>query len=175
MALLRGINVGGNRKVPMAQLRELAESLGWRGVASHVQSGNLVFAASGDTHELEARLERELERRFGFAVPVVVREGTRWMAWAKGSPFRDAESERPKALHLGVAKQAPDASVAAALAPCCRAGERIAVRDGAIWIDFAGGVARSKITSMALDRAVGSIVTLRNWRSVQAIAALVGG
>lgn len=62
---------------------------------------------------------------------------------------------------------------AAALAPYCRNGERLAVSGDAVWIDYAGGVARSRLTSAVLDRCVGSTVTLRNWKSVQAIDALV--
>ncbi|MFY9341269.1 MAG: hypothetical protein WAT39_02185, partial [Planctomycetota bacterium] len=59
-------------------------------------------------------------------------------------------------------------------APYCKAGEQIAVRGGALWVDFTGGVARSKLTSAVLDRAVGGTVTLRNSRTIAAIAAMPG-
>lgn len=173
IALLRGINVGGNKKVPMADLRELATGLGWSRVATYIQSGNAVFAASGKPAALEAALEKAIAKHFGFPVPVVVRTAAEWLGWAKGSPFPDAEAARSNLLHLGIGKAAPAAGAAKALAPYCTQGERIVVRDGAIWIDYQNGVARSKLAPAVLDRAVGSTVTLRNWKTVQALAAMV--
>lgn len=175
IALLRGINVGGNRKVPMAELRALAEGLGWESVATYIQSGNLVFVAKGSPAALERALEQAIADHFGFVVPVVVCTGPQWCAWAAASPFADAAAERPNLLHLGVAKAAPKTDAAKALAPYCTQGERVAVRDGALWIDYVGGVARSKVTPAVLDRCIGSTVTLRNWKSAQAIAAMAAG
>jgi uncharacterized protein (DUF1697 family) len=61
------------------------------------------------------------------------------------------------------------------VAAYCTMGECVAVRGGALWIDFTGGVARSKLTSAVLDRVVGGTVTLRNLNSARAIAALIAG
>ncbi len=175
VALLRGVNVGGNKKVPMADLRELATGLGWSRVATYIPSGNVVFTASGKPASLEAALEKAIAKHFGSPVPVVVRTGAEWLGWAKGSPFPDAEAARGNLLHLGVSKVAPKAGAVKALAPYCTQGERVVVRDGAVWVDYQNGVARSKLTPAVLDRVVGSSVTLRNWKTVQAIAALVTG
>mgnify|MGYP002372376888 CR=1 FL=1 len=83
VALLRGINVGGNRKVPMADLRALGESLGLKSVATYIQSGNLVCVSSLTPEEVEAGLERAIEKHFGFEVPVIVRTGDQWAAYAR--------------------------------------------------------------------------------------------
>ena len=173
VALLRGVNVGGHRKVPMAALRELASGLGWQDAQSYVQSGNLVFRARGTAVTLERALEAAIETHFGFAVPVIVRAGRTWLAYAKGSAFPDAETDRPNLLHLALPKHKPAPDAATALLPYCKADERIAIRGDAIWVDFLSGVARSKLTSAVLDRLVGSTVTARNWKTVQAIAALL--
>ena len=175
LALLRGINVGGNKKVPMAELRSLAEGLGWQQVATYIQSGNLLFAATGKPASFEAALERTLAKHFGFEVPVIVRAAAAWLAAAAGSPFADAERERPNLLHRGCSKSKPAAAAAKSLAAYCTHGERVVVRGDTIWIDYREGVARSKVSPAVLDRAVGSTVTLRNWKSVQAIAALLRG
>ncbi|MCZ9339503.1 DUF1697 domain-containing protein, partial [Streptomyces sp. TRM76130] len=74
-ALLRGINVGGKKKLPMADLRTLMEDLGHTGVRTHLQSGQAVFAAEHGTEaDLAAGLADAIERRFGFAVDVIVRD-----------------------------------------------------------------------------------------------------
>lgn len=173
IALLRGVNVGGRNRVPMAELRALCEALGWQDVATHVQSGNVVFRASGTPAKLSSALADVLREHLDLEVPVIVREGAGWLRLAARSAFPDAERERANLLHVALAPLAPRRAVLAQLAPYCKAGERVALRGDALWIDYAGGVGRSKLSPAVLDRVVGAPVTARNWRSVQAIAALV--
>lgn len=176
VALLRGVNVGGHKKVPMAELRAVADGLGWADVATYVQSGNLVFRASGAAPAHSAALTRALAERFGFEVPVAVRDAATWRALAAGGVFPDAEAARPKALHVGVTAGAlvkPTAAMVTAFAPYCTRGEQVAARGGALWIDFADGLARTKLSPAVLDRVVGAPVTLRNWNTVTALAELL--
>jgi uncharacterized protein (DUF1697 family) len=173
VALLRGINVGGNKRVPMAPLRVLAQRLGWAHVTTFIQSGNVVFTANGDAAAAELQLEQAIELHFGFAVPVIVRSGALWLRAAASCPFAEAAEQRPNLVHLGFSKQKPRAGAAKALAPYCQAGERIVLHAGAIWIDYEAGVARSKLTPAVLDRLIGSTVTMRNVKTVAAIADLV--
>ncbi len=173
VALLRGVNVGGNKKVPMAALRALAAKLGWRRVATYINSGNLVFAASDVPAVLEAKLAAAIEKHFGFGVPVIVRSGADWRRYAAASAFADAEAARPNHLLLALAGAPLPGTVVKDLLAYCRAGERVAVRGDALWIDFAGGVGTSKLTPAVLDRAAGAPVTARNWRTVQALAQML--
>lgn len=173
VALLRGINVGGNKKVPMAELRVLAAELGWSDVVTYINSGNLVFAARGAPDELAQQLAAAIEEHFAFAVPVIVRTAAAWRGYAAGSPFADAAAARPNLLHLALAAGAPPRDVVKLLQPYCGSGERVAVRGDALWIDFGSGVAKSKLTPAVLDRAAGAPVTARNWRTVQALAPLL--
>ena len=176
VALLRGVNVGGHKKVPMAALRELAEALGWSEPATYVQSGNLVFGASGKAEALAAALGAALQDRFGFEVPVAVRRAADWGKIAAGGAFPDAEAERPKALHVGVTAGSavtPTAAMVAALAPYCTRGERIATRPGALWVDFADGLAQTKLSPAVLDRVLGKPVTMRNWNTVTALGDML--
>lgn len=73
IALLRGINVGGHTKIPMAELRELCGELGWEGMRTYIQSGNIVFDAAGPGGALEARLAEAIAGGFGLDIPVIVR------------------------------------------------------------------------------------------------------
>ncbi len=177
IALLRGINVGGNKRVPMAELRDLCAGLGWHDVTTYIQSGNVLFRAAGDRDQLEAALEGAIAAHFDFAVPVIVCGAADCLEHATSDVFEAAQQQRPNLLHLALAKAGVDKArqrtAAAALASYCKAGERVEVRGEAIWIDFADGVARSKLTPAVLDRVFGSIVTARNYKTVSAIAALV--
>src|SRR5262245_25599815 len=99
-ALLRGINVGGNKKLPMAELRTLVEALGHSGVRTHLQSGQAVFAADrGDEESLAVELREAIEKRFGFSVDVIVRDHTYLKAVAEACPFPAAELEA-RQLHV---------------------------------------------------------------------------
>lgn len=169
IALLRGINVGGHRKVPMTELRALAAGIGWRNVETYIQSGNLVFAAAGDAHVLAAKLERAIERRFGFAIDVVVRSAVQWARLTAGNPFRVEMEKAPDRVMLLLTKRSPVAGGVAALAQRAAAGEQVAAVGEAVWIHCPEGMGRSKLTPALLDRLLGSPATARNWRTVVAL------
>jgi uncharacterized protein (DUF1697 family) len=172
IALLRGVNVGGKKRVPMVDLCKVAAGLGWRDVSSYIQSGNLTFTAEGTAAAAETALEGAIARKFGFPVEVIVRRRDAWLRHAAGSPFPEAEATHPQTLLLGLAKAKPRPDAAAKLAPYATSGERIAVIADGIWIDFHQSIGQSKLTPAVLDRAVGSTVTARNWRTVQKLAEL---
>lgn len=175
VALLRGINVGGNRKVPMAELRALAEQAGLADVATYIQSGNVVFGSTKTPELVATTLEAAIEKKFGFFVDVVVRTQAQWATYAQSCPFAEAAAERPKLLHLALSRKPPARGAAEALQARCSAGETLSLVGDALWVDFAGGVARSKLTPAALDKAVGSTVTARNWTTVQQLAVMLAG
>jgi uncharacterized protein (DUF1697 family) len=175
VALLRGINVGGNKRVPMAELRTLATELGWQQVETYIQSGNLVFVSSGSSAASEEALEKAIAAHFGFRVEVIVRSAAAWQGYAVGTPFPDAQAARPNRLLLGLSKHPPKPEAAERLRAYAKAGERLQVVGDALWIDFADGIGPSKLSPAVLDRAVGSTVTARNWRTVQTLAQLLDG
>jgi uncharacterized protein (DUF1697 family) len=173
LAFLRGVNVGGNKMVAMAELRALAGGLGFGDVETFIQSGNLIFTTALDPAAVESALERAIEKRFGFTVDVVVRTAEQWRRYAAGSPFADAATDRPHMLHLGLAKAAVRSDACQALGKYAQAGERVHAAGDCLWIDYPQGAGRSKLSPTVLDRAVGSPVTSRNWRTVQKLTALV--
>ena len=165
LALLRAVNVGG-RKLPMAELRELCGRLGWTNVATYIQSGNIVFEATGGDAALEKALEQAIESEFGLDVPVIVRTRAQWAKLAAANPFARAAREAPNRLQLLVSKRPPAADAADRLAARAQAGEQVAAAGGGVWIHFPEGVARSKLTPSAIDKAIGSPATGRNFRTV---------
>ncbi len=173
VALLRGINVGGHRKVPMADLRELAGEIGFRDVRTYIQSGNLVLAADVGAPDAATQLEGALERRFGFHVDVVARTAVQWARYAAGSPFPEAAEAEPNRVMLLLSKAAPSADAAAALAARARDGERVAAAGDAVWVHYPGGAGTSKLTPALIDRALGSPTTARNWTTVLALHDLL--
>ena len=172
VALLRAVNVGG-AKLPMAQLREICAGLGWREVETYIQSGNVVFESEASAPELEAELERAVERHFGLIRPVMVRTTQQWSGYAAGSPFPAQERDQAKHLLLGIAKQPLAAGAAEALQERGAAGEEVRQSADALWFWFPQGSGVSKLTPAAIDKAAGSPVTTRNWRTVQKLAEML--
>ena len=173
VVLLRGINVGGHKRVPMQELRVLASQVGCTEVLSYIQSGNLVLLSTASASVLESSLERSIAEHFGFEVEAIARRGEDWLAYAQGTPYPAVETERPHLLLLGLAKRPLARGAKAAIGQRAIAGEQVEVVGDAIWIDYVGGSARSKVTPSVLDRAAGSTVTTRNWRTVLKLAEMV--
>lgn len=166
VALLRGINVGGANRMPMAELRDHCAGLGWRAVETYIQSGNVVFTADAKASRLEAELEKEIERRFGLRIPVVVRSAAEWPKLAAANPFPGAAETEPNRLMLILSKKAPDPDAAAAIQERAKADERVAQAGGALWIHYPQGAGTSNLSPSLIDRLVGSPATSRNWRTV---------
>tara|TARA_R110002072_G_scaffold302737_1_gene488182 strand:+ start:21704 stop:22252 length:549 start_codon:yes stop_codon:yes gene_type:complete len=176
VAWLRGINVGaagkGRKSVPMAALRKLAEGLGWQDVQTYIQSGNLVFAASGRASAHQAALEAAIRDRFGFDVPVVVCALADMKKALAACPFGDEAEARANLVHIGFTTNKLSKGLVADLKPYCTNGERVAVQGKFLWSDCPNGVGRSKLTPAVLDRAVGASVTMRNAKTLRAIVAM---
>lgn len=173
VALLRGINVGGRTIVPMAELRALAEALGWEGARTYIQSGNLLFEAPGAGSAHEAALEQALGARFGTPFPAIVRSAAQWAKLAASNPFADAAEKEPNRLMLLLAKKPAAGDAARAIQERARDGERIGAVEGGLWIHYPTGSGTSKLSPSLIDRLVGSPTTSRNYRTVQKIAEML--
>lgn len=173
-ALLRGINVGGGKKVPMADLRALLTGLGYEAVATYLQSGNAVFASgTGDEDVLAADIMAALERRFGFAVDVLVRDHAYLEAVREACPYPAAELEG-KQLHVTYFSQPVDADRFAGLDRQAFLPEEFSLGDRALYLYAPDGLGRSKLAE-ALSRPrllKGLVATTRNWNTVAKLSDL---
>lgn len=172
IALLRGVNVGGHRPVPMAKLRALCTELGFEQVTTYIQSGNVVFSATGPTRAVEAALEQAMAPHFGFPVDVLVRTVEEWRTYLAGNPFPEPTAAQPNRVMLLLAKRTPEPGAVEALRQRAGSGERVEASGVAIWIHYPLGAGNSKLSPSLLDRLVGSPVTARNVRTVQVLADL---
>ncbi|MFD9499146.1 DUF1697 domain-containing protein [Streptomyces sp. NPDC060035] len=167
-ALLRGINVSGHRRVPMAELRTLLTELGHGDVATYLQSGNAVFStASGDENTLAAALEKAIEARFGFPVDTLVRPASYLAAVADDCPFPAAELEG-KQLHVTYFDKQVDPARFAPLDAAAFRPEEFRLGERELYLYAPDGLGRSKL-AVALARPAltkGLIGTTRNWNTV---------
>lgn len=173
-ALLRGINVGGSKKIAMADLRTLMEGLGHDGVRTYLQSGQAVFTpARGDEESLAAELTRAIEQRYGFTVDVIVRDHAYLKAIADACPFPAADLE-PKQLHVTYFSAPVDEDRFAAIDRDAHLPEEFRLGDRALYLYAPDGLGRSRLAE-ALSRprlTKGIIATTRNWNTVLKLVEL---
>ncbi|MEV5811733.1 DUF1697 domain-containing protein [Streptomyces mutabilis] len=175
-ALLRGINVGGAKKLPMADLRALLEELGHGAVRTHLQSGQAVFASGhGDEETLAAELAQAVEKRFGFPVDVIVRDHAYLRAVAEACPFPAAELE-PKQLHVTYFSAPVDEERFASIDRPAFLPEEFRLGDRALYLYAPNGLGRSKLAEALAKPRVnkGLIATTRNWNTVTKLVELTG-
>ncbi|MET8576895.1 DUF1697 domain-containing protein [Streptomyces sp. NPDC005012] len=173
-ALLRGVNVGGGRKMPMAELRAALEELGHRDVRTYLQSGQAVFTAGrGDQEALAAELAEELGRRFAFACEVLVRDHAYLAGVVDACPFPAAELEG-RQLHVTFLDRDVDDARFAALDREAYLPEEFRVGDRALYLYLPDGMGRSRLAvQLAGPRLTkGLVATTRNWNTVLKLVAL---
>jgi len=166
-ALLRGINVGGNKKVPMADLRAVLTGLGLGEVRTLLQSGNAVFTSEEDTDRLTAVIEAALADRFGFPVRVMVRSASELRAAADANPFPDPASDPAKYTVTFLSGRA-DPERLDAIDPASCAPDEYRLGDGGreLYGHFPNGLGRSKLSPLLDKRRLGVEATTRNWNTV---------
>ncbi|HEY3010433.1 MAG TPA: DUF1697 domain-containing protein [Micromonosporaceae bacterium] len=169
--LLRGVNVAGNRKVAMADVRRVLESLGYADVSTYLQSGNAVISADkAKPDALERRIEKALASELGVDTRVLVRTHAELEAVIGANPFPAALAE-PKFLHVVFLTADPTPAAVARMNPAAYAPDEIEFGDRAAYVRYARGQGRSKLTPAVWNR-LGVAGTARNWNTVGALARL---
>ena len=167
VALLRGINVGGHNRLPMATLRELVGSLGGRQVQTYIQSGNVVLSATPTVADGFAdKLTTAIAERCGFRSEVIVRTRADLERIARTHPFAD-RGIPDKLLHIVFLRESPTAEKLQALQETVK-DELLHHRGRELYIGYPNGSARSRVRFDRLGRGW----TSRNVRSVRAILEL---
>ena len=173
VALLRGINVGGRKKVSMADLRALVEAVGAEDVATHLQSGNVILRSREPAAALGPAIEAAIERELGIDVTVVLRTGAQLRKVVGGNPLAGRESD-PKKLHVAFLAETPERSRVAKLDPARAEPDVFHVAGREIYLHYPNGYGRSKLTNAWLEQQLGVAATTRNWRTVTRLAELAG-
>lgn len=172
VALLRGINVGGKRSVPMPALKSVFEKAGCTNVETYIQSGNVVFGAPvASLAKLADVLPKQMEKAFGFPMPVVLRSAADFAKVPTANPFLRAGAA-PESLHVAFLRDAPTKAAVAALDPARSPGDRFAVVRADVFLELPNGVAKTKLSNAWLDSKLGTVSTVRNWRTVLTLVEL---
>jgi uncharacterized protein (DUF1697 family) len=162
VALLRAVNVGGTGKLPMADLKEICEELGFGAVRTYIASGNVVFTSRKSEAAIRAALEKRLQAHAGKPVGVLVRRAAEMAQILSDNPFPKAAPNRTMAVFLD---RAPPADTLAGVRG--QRDEQIRLGRREIYIHYGEGMAKSKLVIPAAKTG-----TARNMNTVATLARM---
>jgi uncharacterized protein (DUF1697 family) len=167
IGLLRGINVGGHKKVAMADLLALLKRLDFDDARTLLQSGNLVFRTVGKTaSQLERLLESEVLERLGLETKFFVRSEEEWKAMVAANPFtREAKSD-PARLAVVFLERAPEVENVKELQAAIKGRETLRAGGRHLYIVYPDGMGTSKLTNAVIEKKLAMRGTARNWNTV---------
>jgi uncharacterized protein (DUF1697 family) len=172
VALLRGINVGKHRRVSMAGVKDAFTAAGAEEVETYLQSGNVLFETRISAAKMRPAVEKELERRLGHDISVIVRTGADLAKLVAKNPF-PKESDAKK-LHVAFLESAPRRGRIRLVDKERVAPDEFRVAGRAVYLHYPNGYGRSKLTNDYLEKQLAVHSTMRNWRTVSALAERAG-
>ncbi len=166
IAILRGINVSGQKKVRMADLRELLTNKGFEKVETYIQSGNILFGhALASFSELAAIIHQAIREHYGFKVPVIVFDEEELSKVVQGNPFLNKRKEDLGCLHVTFLNDEPSADRSKRLSNMSYPPDELIQRGKVIYLFCPNGYGRTKFTNTFLEKQLQVNATTRNWKT----------
>jgi uncharacterized protein (DUF1697 family) len=170
VCLLRGINVGGHKKIKMDQLRTSIEALGFEQVKTYIQSGNVVFkAAKAAPTALSKKIEATILADFGHSVSVIIRTADEMKQVLANNPFLEERGVDSEKLHVMFLSDAPESSALKKLEALMAPPERIRCVGKGLYFHLPNGVGQSIVMKKPIDRVLAVTTTMRNWKTVNTL------
>jgi uncharacterized protein (DUF1697 family) len=171
--LLRGINIGSNKRIAMPELRALLSDAGFEDVQTYVQSGNVVLSSGLSAKRLGARCEKLIAERFGFDVDVIVRTADDLAEVVRLNPLADV-AEDPKRYQVSFCDGEPDPAAVEKVAAAAAPAERLVAIGRELYAWHPNGVGRSKMWNKLAGSGLGVRATARNWTTVTTLLEMAG-
>lgn len=170
--LLRGINVGGNSRLLMKDLKRILASFDLENVRTYIQSGNVTFQTSeAVSATLAEEIAARIEEHSGFRPHLFLLPADQFERAVAANPFPQAEAE-PKSLHLFFLAEKPPAPALDALAALQSPTEHFHLSDRVFYLLAPDGIGRSRLAEK-IGKHLGVQTTARNWRTVQKLQAMI--
>jgi uncharacterized protein (DUF1697 family) len=175
IAFVRGVNVGGNKKLPMAGLKSLILSLGLEHAQTYLQSGNVMFLTDRrDLPQLAAEIETALASQLSVSARVFLRTADELAAALDANPF-SLDGRNPSRLLVTFLSAPPTPAAFASVAALRVEGEEIELRGRELYAYYGSGLADSKLANSMTERKLGVAATARNWNTANKVLELARG
>ncbi len=173
VSMLRGINVSGQRRIKMDELRSLFESLGFGNVKTYIQSGNVIFdSRRASISKLASAIEIAIEKTFGFSVVSLVRTKADIRSPAENNPFLEAGKADLTKLHVTFLSDKPSKSAIEGLEALDYGADQFQISGQEIYLFCPGGHGKPKLSNNLFERKLGISATTRNRKTVIALCDL---
>ena len=160
IAILRGINVSGSKKLPMAALRELLATLGFEDVQTYIQSGNVVFKSAEKNQEtLGNQIATAIKKQYDYDVPVLVKTIDQWKTAIANNPFTETDISKQGITFLATTPEEVTIEIDSK-------DDRFQIINSEIYLDCPGGFGRTKLTNNFFERKLKTQATTRNWKTI---------
>jgi len=170
ISLLRGINVSGQKLLKMDALRKLYENLGFSNIKTYVQSGNVIFTSKkADLTELAQTITQQIEKDFGFEVPVIVLTIDDLKHIIDNNPFLAQNDKDTSYFHVTFLSSKPQKKDFKAIEEKKLNGEEISFTDNAIYLYSPNAYGKTKLTNSFLEKKLEVSATTRNWKTTNAL------
>lgn len=173
IAILRGINVSGHKKMKMEMLREMLAELKFKNVRTYIQSGNIVFQAKESAREkLEKIIGKKIVDNFGFEVPVIVKELMEVKSVLENNPFVNKRKEDISKLHVTFLSGKPSKQGLEKIKEGNYEPDEFVVFENDIYLFCPHGYGNTKLNNNFFENKLKVVATTRNWKTVNKLAAM---
>ena len=169
IALLRGINVGGHKKVPMAALRDLLTKAGFQNVQTYIQSGNVIFQSSKKASELEFKIQKLIHDHFGFEVSVLVKTNEELKTIFDACPF---SKEKKQDSYFIILSDIPDSLLVKKADEITFENEEVIIKKECLYFYSSAGYGKTKFNMNTFERKLNVSGTARNYNTMAKLLSL---
>jgi len=179
IALLRGINVSGQKKIKMVDLKVMFENIGFNSVITYIQSGNVIFESNKmDTKEISDTIENGIRAHFGYDVPVFIIAPKTLLMIYNNNPYTyliEQEKLEGKKMYFTLLSGRPDISKVTEISKFCSEGEDFTITDKAVYFYAANGYGKTKLNNNFFEKKLNCTATTRNLKTVMKLLELSKG
>ena len=169
IVLLKGINVGGHKKVPMAELRELLTKSGFEDVQTYIQSGNVILKSSENKNIIENKIQEAIMAHFGFEVSVLANTRQGLKRIFDNCPFSE---EQKKASYFMMLHEKPEDDLVKVASEKVYDGEEYEIIDDCIYYYCQKGFGQAKFNANFFERKLNTFATARNYNTMVKLLSL---
>jgi uncharacterized protein (DUF1697 family) len=173
ICILRGINVGASRSIKMEALRQLMSELGCLNVKTYIQSGNVVFQSEAtDENLLAQNIGETITAKFGFDVPVLVRNVAEWSEILAKNPFLQDKNKEEAFFHITFLATVPTEENKEKVKAGKSQDDDFSILDRAVYLYCPIGYSNSKLTNSFLENKLKTTATTRNWKTCKELLSM---
>ena len=174
ISILRGINVSGQKKIRMEDLKALYEGLDFGKVTTYIQSGNVIFKTGLNLSisRLSEKIEKAIEEKYHFHVPVIIRTADEMHQILSSNPFLNEEGINREKLHVTFLEEEPQPTQVSAIIEADFSPDGFRIIGKEVYLYCPGGYGNTKLSNTFFEKKLCTKATTRNWKTVGKLANL---